>query len=77
MAQAHDLGPVAHGGELDMTGANLARHFVQQAHLHAQFLPGGSRHGTVVEDHVLTVDEAAHALRDDLGQALRALEDLT
>lgn len=59
-----------------MEGAQLVRHYLQQAKLHAEFLPGGKNHDTVVSDHVLSPEDAAEAVRDDLDAALAAVREL-
>lgn len=64
------------GGSISMEGKDLVRHYLQQAQLHAEFLPGGKNHDTVVADHVLTPEEAAQALREDLRDAMAALQEL-
>lgn len=46
---------------------------IQQARSYARYLPGGEKHGTVVEDHVLSIDEAAAAVREELDAALQLL----
>lgn len=44
---------------------------LQQARAYARYLAGGEKHGTVVEDHVLSPDEAAAAVREELDAALQ------
>ncbi len=44
---------------------------LQQARAYARYLPGGEKYGTVVEDHVLSPEEAAAAVREELDDALR------
>lgn len=44
---------------------------LQQARAYARYLEGGEKHGTVVEDHVLSPDEAAAAVREELDAALQ------
>ncbi|WP_282265600.1 hypothetical protein [Stenotrophomonas sp. PS02298] len=46
---------------------------IQQARSYTRYLPGGEKHGTVVEDHVLSADEAAAAVREELDAALQLL----
>ncbi|MNN50941.1 hypothetical protein D3C81_1655510 [compost metagenome] len=46
---------------------------LQQARAYARYLPGGEKHGTVVEDHVLSPEEAAAAVREELDAALKLL----
>lgn len=71
-----DLGHVQADGELCMEGKHLVRHYLQQASLHAEFLPGGRNHDTVVSDLVLSPEEAAQAVRDDLAAAMAAWGEL-
>lgn len=47
---------------------------VQQARSYARYLPGGEKHGTVVEDHVLSAEDAAAAVREELDEALKLLD---
>lgn len=47
---------------------------VQQARSYARYLPGGEKHDTVVSEHVLTPEEAAAAVREELDGALQLLE---
>lgn len=75
-AKRTDLGSVPAEGELCMEGKHLVRHFLQQAKLHAQFLHGGKCHDTVVSAHVISPEEAAAAIREDLDAALAAWEEL-
>lgn len=44
---------------------------VQQAQAYAEYLPGGTKHGLVVSDHVLGEAVAADAVREELEAALR------
>lgn len=67
---------VRYEGQLDMTGINLARHYVQQAQENAEFLQGGAERSELLEALILTPEQAADAVRDDLRQALAALEQL-
>lgn len=67
------LGKIATGGELCMEGPHLVRHYLQQAQLHAEFLHGGKHHDTVVSDHVISPEEAAAGVREDLRLAMDAL----
>lgn len=46
---------------------------VQQARAYARYIAGGEKHDTVVADHVLTPEEAAAALREELDAALQLL----
>ncbi|MGH8081878.1 MAG: hypothetical protein ACREP7_14990 [Lysobacter sp.] len=61
-------------GELCMEGPELVRHYLQQAQLHAEFVAGGKNFGTVVEDHVISPEDAADGVRRDIAAALEALE---
>ncbi|MBP2482877.1 hypothetical protein J3A72_003169 [Stenotrophomonas sp. PvP093] len=54
------------------TVEQLAIH-LQQARSYARYLPGGENHGTVVEDHVLSPDQAAAAVVEELDAALQLL----
>lgn len=50
----------------------LAIH-LQQARAYARYLPGGEYHGSLVEDHVLSPDQAAAAVVEELDAALELL----
>ena len=63
-------------GDVCMEGLTLVRHHLQQAHLHAEFLPGGDNADSVVSEHVLTPEEAAAEVRLNLSAAIRLLEEL-
>ena len=63
-------------GEVSMEGLTLARHYLQQAHLHAEFLPGGDNADSVVSEHLLTPEDAAAGVRLNLSAAIRVLEEL-
>ncbi|MFE3969042.1 hypothetical protein [Stenotrophomonas sp. YIM B13575] len=54
------------------TVEQLAIH-LQQARGYARYLPGGENHGTVVEDHVLSPDQAVAAVVEELDAALELL----
>lgn len=69
-------GVIAVDGQLCMEGVQLVRHHLQQARLHADFLPGGESFDTVVSEHVITPEEAATEVRADLDAALDAIEAL-
>lgn len=72
-AELFRLQPAAAGGQLCMEGQQLVRHYLQQAQLHAEFLHGGKHHDTVVSDHVISPEEAAAGVREDLRLAMDAL----
>lgn len=74
VADAHAMVPFE--GQLCMEGSQLVRHYLQQARLHSEFLPGGKNHDTVVSEHVLSPEDAAEAVRDDLDAALAAVREL-
>lgn len=67
---------VHYEGQLDMSGVNLVRHYVQQAQANAEFLEGGAERSELLEELILTPAQAADAVRDDLRQALAALEQI-
>lgn len=50
----------------------LAIH-LQQARAYARYLPGGENQGCLVEDHVLSPDQAAAAVVEELDAALELL----
>ncbi|OWQ68446.1 hypothetical protein [Stenotrophomonas maltophilia] len=50
----------------------LAIH-LQQARAYARYLPGGENHGSLVEEHVLSPDQAAAAVVEELDAALELL----
>jgi len=56
----------------ETTVQRLAIH-LQQARAYARYLPGGENHGTLVEDHVLSPDQAAAAVVEELNAALELL----
>lgn len=62
-----------------MSGADLARHFIQQALMAAAALPGGEADPQTSENGLecgagLTVEEASDIIRGSLGSAVDALD---
>ncbi|MDR1076368.1 MAG: hypothetical protein LBL59_08770 [Xanthomonadaceae bacterium] len=55
-----------------MDSEQLTLH-VQQARAYAEYLPGGDNCDTVVAEHVLTPEEAAAAVREELDAAMQLL----
>lgn len=70
--QKPDLPPSEYVEEDD---AHAAMHFLQQAQANAAFLPGGEHFGSIVDEFMPTVEEAADSVRADIASAIAALEE--
>lgn len=50
-----------------------ALHYLHQAESAAEFLPGGKMFGTVVDEHIMSAEEAAGVIRDGIRRAREAI----